>query len=93
MRSRFVVHGMVQGVFFRTTAAEEARRLRLTGRVWNRQDGAVECVAEGDPDALERFRGWLERGPRLARVERVDASDVQGPARYGDFNVAREPEP
>lgn len=89
MRKRFVVHGMVQGVFFRTTAVEEARRLRLTGRVWNREDGAVEVVAEGDADALDRLREWLAHGPRRARVERVEASDLEGSARYDDFAIAR----
>jgi acylphosphatase len=90
MRKRFVVHGRVQGVFFRTTAAEEARRLRVTGRIWNRDDGAVECIAEGEIDAVERFRQWLGHGPPRARVERVDAADVEGSPRYADFRIARE---
>lgn len=92
MRRRFVVHGMVQGVNFRTTAADHGRRLGLTGRVWNRHDGTVESVAEGDPEALERFREWLARGPRLAQVERVDVSDLDGPARYQDFRIAWGPQ-
>lgn len=86
-----MVHGMVQGVYFRTTAADEARRLDLTGRVWNRHDGAVECVAEGAEAALDRFREWLARGPRMARVERVEATDLAGDARYADFRVSWGP--
>ncbi len=84
------MHGLVQGVFFRTTAADEARRMRITGRIWNRDDGAVECIAEGEPDALERFRGWLGHGPRHARVERVEGSDLDGEPRYSEFAIARE---
>ncbi len=84
------MHGMVQGVYFRTTAADQARRLGLTGRVWNRHDGAVECIAEGDPDALGRFGEWLGRGPRLARVERVDVTEIEGAPRWPDFAIARE---
>lgn len=87
MRKRFVVRGRVQGVNFRATAADEARRLRLHGRIWNRDDGSVECVAEGDAAALERMREWLARGPRLARVERVDASDLDGEPEYDDFRI------
>ena len=90
MRKRFVVHGVVQGVFFRTMAADEARHLGLTGRIWNRRDGAVECVADGEPDALERFRGWLAHGPPRARVERVDVADEETGRRYPDFAIARE---
>ena len=89
MRKRFVVHGRVQGVFFRTTAAEQARRLGITGRVWNRDDGAVECIAEGEAQAVERFRGWLAQGPPHARVERVEESDLEGEGRYRDFGIAR----
>lgn len=88
MRRRFVVHGRVQGVNFRAAAADEARRLGLTGRVFNRDDGAVECIAEGDRATLERFGQWLRRGPRLARVEKVEASDLEGAARYGEFAIS-----
>lgn len=82
-----MVHGRVQGVNFRVAAADEARRLGITGRVTNRDDGAVECVAEGEATALERFRDWLGRGPWLARVERVEAFDLDGQPRYEDFRV------
>lgn len=85
-----VVRGMVQRVNFRASAADQARRLGLTGRVWNRDDGAVECVAEGEGAALERFREWLGHGPRLARVERVDVSWLEGEPRYREFAVGGE---
>ncbi len=87
MRRRFVVHGLVQGVFFRARAAEEARRLGLTGRVWNRGDGAVECVAEGEAGALTRFREWLGHGPPRAVVERVETADLAGPSEYTEFRA------
>lgn len=68
---RYVIRGRVQGVNFRAAAAAEARRLRLRGRVWNREDDAVEAVAAGDTSALDAFETWLRRGPPLARVEEV----------------------
>jgi acylphosphatase len=86
-RRRFIVRGRVQGVTFRTTAAERARRLGLTGRVWNRDDGAVEAEAEGDGDALAKFEAWLHHGPGYARVESVEAEDLPGEARYRDFAI------
>ncbi len=90
MRTRFVVRGVVQRVNFRAAAADQARRLGLTGRIWNRDDGAVECVAEGDAAAVERYRAWLGRGPLLARVERVEATELDGDPRYREFAIARE---
>lgn len=83
-----MVRGVVQGVNFRATAADEARQLGLTGRVWNRADGAVECVAEGDGPALDRFRDWLARGPRFARVQTVDVAVLDGDVRYEDFRIS-----
>ena len=67
-----VVHGDVQGVGFRYFLMHEARRLGLQGWVRNRDDGTVEFVAEGRRADLERLKQAAERGPRLARVERVD---------------------
>lgn len=69
---RFTVSGQVQGVGFRYSAQAQAQRLGLSGWVANRADGAVEGLASGPADRLEAFRGWLERGPPAARVERVD---------------------
>jgi acylphosphatase len=60
---RFIVRGRVQGVFFRATAADEARRLGIAGRIWNRDDGAVEAVARAVQDAVRR----LERAPARRR--------------------------
>ena len=91
MRRRYIVRGIVQGVNFRNNAVEQARGLGLTGRVWNQSDGAVGCVAEGDGGALARFREWLGRGPRSARVESVEASDLAGDAKYAEFRISWEP--
>lgn len=88
MRRRFVVRGVVQGVNFRTTATDQARRLGLTGRIWNASDGSVECIAEGGAEALDRFREWLGRGPRMARVEQVETVDLEGDARYSEFRIS-----
>ena len=46
-RLRMLVHGRVQGVFFRHAAAEQARELGLRGWVKNLPGGDVEIVAEG----------------------------------------------
>jgi acylphosphatase len=91
MRRRFIVRGAVQGVNFRATAADQARRLGLTGRVWNAADGSVECIAEGEAEPLDRFREWLGRGPRMADVEQVDVADLDGDARYRDFAISWGP--
>lgn len=66
------IFGRVQGVFFRASAREEARRLGLAGFARNEPDGSVLIEAEGDEPALERFVAWCRQGPPGARVERLD---------------------
>jgi len=71
-RRRVVVHGEVQGVFFRDSTREEAARRGVAGWISNRGDGAVEAVFEGDPEAVEALVAFCRDGPPRARVERVD---------------------
>jgi len=79
--ARFLVSGRVQGVFFRASTREQARRLGLHGHARNLPDGRVEVVAAGADDAIDALAGWLRRGPSGARVgevlrEAVDESGV-----------------
>ncbi len=84
---RFLVSGRVQGVFFRASAADEARRLGLRGRAVNLADGRVEVLAFGPAAAVAELAAWLERGPRMATVTDVratplDAESVEVPAGF-----------
>jgi len=72
---RFLVRGRVQGVGFRWFVLREAETLQLRGFARNLHDGSVEVVAAGSEGALAQFGQTLARGPAMARVERVDASD------------------
>ncbi|OLC19359.1 MAG: hypothetical protein AUH33_05795 [Chloroflexi bacterium 13_1_40CM_68_21] len=86
-RARFIVRGIVQGVNFRSNAVREAIRLGVTGRVWNRDDGALEILAEGDEPALAAMQSWLNEGPRGAQVSEVERTDLEGKPRYDSFNM------
>jgi acylphosphatase len=84
---RFIVRGRVQGVNFRATAAQQALRLGLSGRIWNREDGAVEAEAVGSDDALAKFEAWLHRGPSYAQVESVEEDTLPGEPRHRGFAI------
>jgi acylphosphatase len=86
MRRRVVVHGHVQGVFFRDTTRRLAERHGVAGWVRNNWDGAVEAVFEGDDEPVERLVAFMREGPRGARVDRVDVSDEQ-PEGLAGFDV------
>ena len=77
MRKRVVVHGRVQGVFFRDSTRQRAEAAGVAGWVANRPDGTVEAVFEGDDDAVETLVRWVKEGPRGADVERVDVTDEE----------------
>lgn len=86
IRRRVVVHGEVQGVFFRDSTAKEAGERGVAGWVANRGDGAVEAVFEGEPDAVEALVTFCRDGPRKADVERVDVEE-EDPEGLSGFDV------
>jgi acylphosphatase len=73
VRTRVVVHGHVQGVFFRESVRRRARAESVSGWVRNNRDGTVEAVFEGDQVSVERLVAFAREGPAGARVDRVDA--------------------
>jgi acylphosphatase len=86
IRRRVVVHGRVQGVFFRDSMRRLAQQHGVTGWVANRWDGTVEAVFEGNADAVERLVRFAHEGPRGAEVDRVDVSDEE-PENLRGFSV------
>ena len=87
-RVRVYISGHVQGVFFRTSCAELAERLGLSGWVGNVPGGSVEAVFEGTESAVERMMIWCREGPPLARVDRVRSVD-ESPTGGSGFHITR----
>ena len=81
-----LISGRVQGVGFRHSAQNQARRLRLRGWVRNNAYGEVEVWAEGSQENLSRFLTWLRQGPDYSQVEEVRKTD-QVPQGYGGFDI------
>lgn len=83
--SRLVIHGRVQGVFFRDSMRGEALRLGIAGWVRNCSDGTVEALVQGAPAAVDAIVLWAHRGPQNANVKRVDIVPENGS--YTSFEV------
>lgn len=81
---RLLIHGRVQGVWYRGWAVDMAHGLGLAGWVRNRRDGTVEAVVQGDEEAVDRFIALAREGPPAASVERIDVSDEE-PATLSGF--------
>lgn len=77
MRRRVVVHGRVQGVFFRDSLRRLADRQGVSGWARNTPEGTVEAVFEGEPDDVERLVSFAYTGPPDAHVEAVDVYEEQ----------------
>jgi len=84
--ARFLVSGRVQGVYYRASTREQARRLGLDGSAVNLPDGRVEVIATGAPEAIDALEQWLRVGPPTAKVETVERYPYQQRGPEG-FNV------
>jgi acylphosphatase len=83
------VHGHVQGVYFRSSTRQQARRHDVTGWVRNADDGTVEAWLEGPADAVEAVETWIcAGGPPSAVVDEVDVAPVE-PAGFERFEIRR----
>ena len=72
-----IVHGRVQGVFYRDWTARTARALGLSGWVGNRTDGTVSAFVQGSESAVAQMLEQMREGPPTARVERIDVIDAE----------------
>jgi acylphosphatase len=84
---QIIVHGRVQGVGFRYFVQYAGNRLGLTGNVRNCPDSTVEIVVEGDAGKIADFIKEVEKGPSLARVQRVDVIDIPVQGAYDTFLI------
>ncbi len=71
-RVRVIVSGLVQGVFFRAHARDEAERRGLGGWVRNLPDGRVEVAIEGEDKSVDEMIEWCRTGPPSARVSGIE---------------------
>jgi acylphosphatase len=75
--AKFIVSGKVQGVCFRASTCDEARRLHLSGYAKNLADGSVEVLACGEAAAIDALERWLRIGPPAARVANVQRVGIE----------------
>jgi acylphosphatase len=91
-RTKFVIKGKVQGVYFRKFTQQKAVELGIFGTVRNEEDGTVTGEAEGRIGNMNDFKLWLStKGSPKSKVEAadfIDEPDVQG-RKYERFDIDR----
>jgi len=87
LRAHVVVHGLVQGVWFRASTKDEAMRIGVGGWVRNLPDGDVEAVFEGGKKKVEEIVGWCHKGPSGAQVAKVDVSWSESRNEFTRFDI------
>lgn len=88
-RVHLKVCGRVQGVYFRASTVEQARRLGLLGWVMNCADSSVEVLAEGEIEQLEKLINWCRNGPPGAHVKDVRAQWETSKEEFQSFYIKR----
>ena len=86
-RVHLIIHGYVQGVFFRASTRDKAVSLGMKGWVRNLYDGSVESVFEGDIEKLHEAVQWCYHGPPGARVTKIDEKWSDYIGEYSSFDV------
>ena len=86
-RVHIVIYGLVQGVFFRSNAKKAAETLGLRGYARNMPDGSVEVVAEGSEEKIKELIVFCKKGPRAARVDKVNVHIEEARNDFKDFEI------
>ena len=86
-RAEIIVHGRVQGVFFRQSTVEMARTIGLTGLVRNCPDGTVAAIFEGESDKVKQAIEWCHHGPPAARVSNVEVNWQSYRGEFESFGI------
>jgi acylphosphatase len=90
IRTRVLVSGRVQGVWFRGSTQDRARELGLSGWARNLVDGRVEAVFEGEEEAVRAALSYVREGPPHARVSDVEVHDEPPMGESGEFRIRRD---
>lgn len=88
LQAHLKITGTVQGVFYRSSAEEEAKTLGLKGYVKNMPDDSVEAVIQGGKGQIESFIAWTKKGPPSAKVDNVEVLWQEAEKEFSDFIIS-----
>ena len=85
---KLFVSGIVQGVFFRKSIEDEAKRLGLKGFARNLDDGRVEIVVEGRDENVKEMVKICKKGPSHSEIKKVETEEIKNQS-FKEFKILR----
>jgi len=85
IRLHLFISGRVQGVFFRITMYQKAKK--VTGFVRNLRDGRVEAVVEGEKELVYKLVEWAQKGTFFSKVDNVEIIEEQYKGEFNKFDI------
>ena len=83
-----IIKGKVQGVFFRASAKKVADNLGVFGWIRNTHNGEVEAEISSEPEKVQQFINWCNRGPEDALVIDIVITVLED-KHFHDFKILR----
>lgn len=83
---QFIVSGKVQGVWYRKTVCDNARKQNFSGYVKNLVDGRVEVGAHLKDEDFAVFISILEEGSTSSRVDNIEQFESNEEL-HGEFEI------
>ena len=87
---RLLVNGKVQGVYFRLSMQQVAKKNSVFGWVRNLADGRVEALLEGNKHDVDKVIEWSKKGPEDARVDDLKITYLQYEGKLVDFVILND---
>ena len=84
---KFLISGIVQGVWYRKFVSENAKACGFKGYVKNLPDGRVEAVANIENEKrLKEFIEILKKGSPYSKVEHIEYQEIPF-LEFNDFEI------
>jgi len=87
--AKFIIHGTVQGVFYRQFVKENADTLGLRGYVRNLSDSNVEVFVEGDGNKIDALEVFMNKGPAHCNIRHIDREEKKWNGDFKEFKIIR----
>jgi acylphosphatase len=85
---KFIVKGLVQGVYYRKNIQANALKKHFSGYVKNLPDKTVEACVTCDDSKVDEFIAILEKGSSKSRVDTIVKKEISE-VYSGDFEIRR----